>query len=281
MHAADATGLSPNASVATPRTNAHGAPPILVCLFGGLALFKYGMPVKWRGGARSEALLLSLAVHQTRGIPRERLLAQVWPDADAALAVHSLHSLVHQLHRLLGDAIGGAAPVVHSGEIYRLNAEAGVATDTRSFESLAGRGDRAWRSGDCRAASDCYREAVPLYRGDLRAFADDTAVVERERFRAMHLVMLGRLADLACRDGDYSSALESASLVLQFDPGREDAHRVLMSSYAALGQRVQAMRQFLLCERLLRETFDAVPEPATRSLYDRLRLEPGAVQQHT
>jgi hypothetical protein len=49
----------------------------------------------------------------------------------------------------------------------------------------------------------------------------------------------------------------------------------MMSCYAALGQRVQAMRQFLLCERLLRETFDAVPEQETRALYDRLRLEPG------
>jgi DNA-binding SARP family transcriptional activator len=274
MHAAYETSLSTDVSVTTPRTNAHAAQPVLVCLFGGLTLFKYGAPVKWRGGARSEGLLLSLALCQTRGISRERLLAQVWPDADAALAVHSLHSLVHQLHRLLGDAIDGAAPVVHSGEIYRLNVEAGIATDTRSFEALAARGHRAWQAGDCRAACDCYREAVTLYRGDLHAFADDTAVVERERFRAMHLVMLGRLADLACRDGDYSLALESASVVLQFDPGREDAHRVLMSCYAALGQRVQAMRQFLLCERLLRETFDAVPEPATRALYDRLRLEP-------
>jgi DNA-binding SARP family transcriptional activator len=186
---------------------------------------------------------------------------------------------VHQLHRLLGDAINGASPVVHSGEIYRLNVEAGIATDTHSFEDLAGRGDRAWHVGDCSAASDCYRQAVMLYRGDLHAFADDTAVVERERFRAMHLVMLGRLADMACRDGDYSSARESASLLLQIDPDREDAHRILMSCYAALGQRVQAMRQFLLCERLLRETFDAVPEPETRALYDRLRLAPGALQQ--
>ena len=92
----------------------------------------------------------------------------------------------------------------------------------------------------------------------------------------MHLVLLGRLADMACQGGDYLSALESASLVLKYDPGREDVHRTLMLCYAALGQRVQAMRQYLLCERLLRETFDAVPEPATRALYDQLRLEPGA-----
>ena len=50
-----------------------------------------------------------------------------------------------------------------------------------------------------------------------------------------------------------------------------------MCCYAFLGERVQAMRQYLLCERLLRETFDAGPEPATRELYDRLRLSPAGV----
>jgi len=48
----------------------------------------------------------------------------VWPDSSAALAVQSLHSLVHSLHRLLGDGLGGAVPVVHAGEIYRLIFEA-------------------------------------------------------------------------------------------------------------------------------------------------------------
>jgi two-component SAPR family response regulator len=127
------------------------------------------------------------------------------------------------------------------------------------------------------AACESYLDAVGLYRGDLHACTDDSAVVERERLRASYLVMLGRLGDTARRDNDYSSALEYASLVLNYDASREDAHRTLMSCYARLGQRVQAMRQYLLCERLPRETFDAVPEPATRALYDRLRLEPGAV----
>jgi DNA-binding SARP family transcriptional activator len=93
--------------------------------------------------------------------------------------------------------------------------------------------------------------------------------------------MLGRLADIARRDHDYSSALEYASLVLKYDAGREDAHRTLMYCYAVLGQRVQAMRQYLLCERLLRGTFDAVPEPATQELYDRLRLHPGGVLEES
>jgi hypothetical protein len=53
--------------------------------------------------------------------------------------------------------------------------------------------------------------------GDLHAGTDDSAVVERERLRASYLVMLGRLADIARRDHDYSSALEYASRFLTYD----------------------------------------------------------------
>ena len=154
---------------------------------------------------------------------------------------------------------------------------AGIAVDVAAFEALARRGDRHWHAGAWPTASSYYREAITLYRGDLHAGTDDLAVVERERLRAAYLVMLGRLADIARRDHDYSSALEYASLVLKYDAAREDAHRTLMCCYAFLGERVQAMRQYLLCERLLQETFDAVPEPATRELYDRLRLSPAGV----
>src|SRR5437879_5192432 len=215
MHAVDDASRSADASV--NLLSATAAAPIQVCLFGGLTLLKRGSPVNLRGGARSEALLLSLALEERRGVPRERLLGQIWPESDAALAVQSLHSLVHSLHRLLGDEIDGAMPIVHAGEIYRLNLEAGMTVDINAFEALARQGNQAWQTGQWPAASDCYRQAVRLYRGDLHACTDDSAVVERERFRNSYLVMLGRLADMAQRSSNYSSALDYASLVLKHD----------------------------------------------------------------
>lgn len=279
MHAVYESSHPATTAVSEFRAIADGTPPIQVCLFGGLTLLNRGVPLAWRGGAKTEALLLSLGIHGRRGVSRERLLGQLWPDSEASLAVQSLRSLVHYLHRLLGDALDGAPPVVHAGEVYRLNLEAGIDVDIHAFEVLAAHGNQQWQAGEWSAAADCYRQAAGLYRGDLHVGTDDAAVVERERLQHAYLVMLGRLADMARRDNDHASAIEYASLVLRYDAGREDAHRTLMSCYAALDQRVQAMRQYLLCERLLRETFDAVPEPATRALYDRLRLDPAGVQR--
>ena len=55
-----------------------GTAPIQIYLFGGLSVFKRGLPIRSCGGARTEALLMSLALGQRRGVARERLVAQVW-----------------------------------------------------------------------------------------------------------------------------------------------------------------------------------------------------------
>lgn len=175
-----------------------------------------------RGAAAPRRKLCYEALHSRRAAASAQrgLLSQLWPDSEPSLAAQSLHSLLHSLHRLLGDAIGGAPPVVHTAEFYRINVRAGIAVDVAGFEALARQGDRHWHAGAWPTAGSYYREAITLYRGDLHAGTDDSAVVERERLRASYLVMLGRLADIARRDHDYSPALEYASLVL--DPRRRE-----------------------------------------------------------
>ncbi|NTU64270.1 MAG: alpha/beta hydrolase, partial [Chloroflexi bacterium] len=68
-----------------------------------------------------------------------------------------------------------------------------------------------------------------------------------------------------------------ASRLLTVDPCREDAHRLAMRCYARRGERAQALRQYQVCETVLRSEFDAVPEPATRQLFDQIRLSPASV----
>ena len=80
MYAVNDATRSADASVTPPSATA--ALPIQVCLFGGLTLLKWGRPVTWRGAAKTEALLLCLALGERRGVSRERLLSQVWPDSD-------------------------------------------------------------------------------------------------------------------------------------------------------------------------------------------------------
>jgi DNA-binding SARP family transcriptional activator len=250
--------------------------PVLICLLGPFGLFKNGAPLALRGGGRTEALISSLALRRGRRVPREVVLAEVWPESDPALSGQALNTLVHNLHKLLGDALRGAAPVQHVQGFYRLNLEAGVALDTACFEALAGAGD-SQATNDLPSAIVSYRKAISIYRGDLHAGDVQQALIERERLRARYLTLLARLASHYYNEGDIATCLELALQLLEHDPCREDAHRLVMRCHVLRGERTQAMRQYRLCEQILRAEFDVAPEPSTVALYEKIRLDPANI----
>lgn len=251
--------------------------PILICLLGNFYVRKRGESVRVSNGGKAEALLSALALQSDYCVSRDGLLGILWPNTHSELAIQSLNSLVYTLHKRLGDAIGGAAPVLHADGYYLLNVEAGVGVDVACFDALAQAGDRQADAGNRSAAAAAYDCALRLYRGDVCAGNDLHAVLERERLRARYLALLTHLADYYFSEGNHSACLDYAQRLLDKDPCREDAHRLIMRCYVRRGERAQALRQYRLCQDILRAEFDAVPEPATTALFDAVRLHPDSV----
>jgi DNA-binding SARP family transcriptional activator len=251
--------------------------PVYICVLGAFRVYKAGLPVSLRNGGKAEALLCALAQQHAQGIAREQLLEILWPDGSLTLAGQSLNSLVYSLHRLLGDEIGGASPVLHTDGYYQLNRDAGVGVDLASFESLVSAADQLTRDGRDHAAAVLHTQAVRLYGGDLQGGTDLQNTIERERLRTVYLGTLSRLADYYYSEGDYASCLQHAQQLLLKDPCREDAHRLVMRCHVRKGERAQALRQYRTCEHILRHEFDAAPEPATTALFDQIRLYPDSI----
>jgi DNA-binding SARP family transcriptional activator len=251
--------------------------PVLISLFGGFRVIRSGRSVALRAGGKGELLLSALALRDGFRAPRDHLLEILWPEREPLRAAQSLNTLVYDLHQLLGGELRGATPIVYAEACYRLHSEAGVGVDVACFDTLVATGERLARGGDVEASMDAFRSALELYRGDVAASNDLHDVVQRERLRAMHLTVLAHLADHHFRGGEYSTALGYALRLLQSDPCREDAHRVAMRCHVRQGARAQALRQYHLCQEVLRREFDAVPEPATVELFDRVRLQPALV----
>jgi len=250
---------------------------ILICLRGDFRVLKQGQPIKILSGSKTETLLCSLALKQEYCALRDVLLNTLWPNTQIPFAAQSLNSLVYSLNKLLSDGVGGVPSVVYDDGAYRLNVEAGVGVDVENFQILAHAGQARERAGDRSNAVMLYSRAIQLYRGDLRAGTDVQVVMERERLRALYLTLLAHIADYSYAQGDYATCLESALALLANDPYREDAHRLLMRCYVRNGERAQALRQYKLCEQILRAEFNAAPEPSTRALYDLIRLNPDRV----
>jgi DNA-binding SARP family transcriptional activator len=256
---------------------AESQAPVWIALLGSFALLKAGRPVAAPTNGKTEALLSILAIRYKDPVPRDTLLALLWPNHDPALAAQSLNSLVHSLRKQFKTELRGAGLLVHCDGCYRLNAEAGVGIDLAHFEAQIQDGDRAHRRGEPGAAMACYERAVRLYRGDLLAGTDVYAAVERERLRAAYLTLLARIADYHYAQGDYPACLASAFRLVATDPYREDAHRLIMRCHVREGERAQALRQYQFCADILRAEFDMSPEPATTQLYEQIRHDPASL----
>jgi len=265
-------------ATATPR----GSPgpdvaELVICLLGPFHIQRDGLTLAMGESPKLQALLVTLAVSPGYRAGRETILTALWPARERELSSQALNSLTSSLRRALAGSLNGAAPVVYEGGFYSLNVQAGLSLDVAMFNELARAGNQAARLGDASSAVSSYTQAIELYRGDLCVGADINSVLERERLHALNLTLLARVADYQFGVSDYATALETALRLLSHDPCREDAHRLVIRCYVRLGERAQGMRQYRLCELILRQEFEAPPESATQVLFDQIRLDPASV----
>jgi DNA-binding SARP family transcriptional activator len=251
--------------------------PVFICLLGGFRLLKSGQQLALRNAEKVSALLANLAMQDHFGASREHLLQTLWPNSQAELAGHALNSLVYNLHKLLGTAIGDAKPVLYSEGQYQLNVEAGIGVDIACFDVLAHEGHNAERAGQLTAAIQTYERAIQLYRGDLCLVSNTQSLILCEALRAQYLTLLARVAEHYFTARDYGSCLAYALQLLAADPCREDAHRAVMRCYVRQGERAQALHQYRVCTAILRSEFNVAPEPATMALYEQIRLDPDSI----
>jgi DNA-binding SARP family transcriptional activator len=244
---------------------------MLICLLGSFRLLWCGQPRNVFISGKALTLLSLLALHLESGVTRESILNILWPEQDTKHGHDSLHNLVYSLQRRLRDDFHDAPALVFATGSYYLNRDSGFTTDIAAFDALVSSADRCKRIGQIPQAVDRYEKAVALYRGDLSFNLDVTAIVERERLRASFLTILCWLADHAFQSAHDEAALHYALRLLASDPCREDAHRLAMRAYVRRGERAQALRQYRLCEEVLRREFDAAPEALTTDLFESIR----------
>jgi DNA-binding SARP family transcriptional activator len=256
---------------------AQAAPAIAIGCLGRLRLSADGAELPWRPVRRGRAIFQYLLAHRRRPVARDELADVFWPGSSAAAARNCLNTSLSILRSGLRDVLGDLPVVVHREGAYSLDADLDLTVDAEEFEELAARGAGLRRAGDLEGAARAYREAAALYAGDL--FEDDPyedwASSQRRYLRETRLVLLGDLADCESALGDPSAAIALCRQALLIEPEREDVHRRLMASYARVGQRALALRQFEACAEALRRRLRAEPSPETVALHERIRRGAG------
>lgn len=190
--------------------------------------------------------LVAFVALQDKRLQREYAAGMLWLDATNERAAGNLRSTLWRIQK----RVEGLLDV--DGRSIGLQPE--VAVDLRDAERLA--------RGELASCTDCRVFAGELLPG---WYDDDWILLERERYRQLRLRALDALCTQHLEAGQLDEALEAGLLALSVEPLRESAHRALVRVHLAAGNAVEALRQYDLCCRLLREQLGVEP---TQQMHD-------------
>jgi DNA-binding SARP family transcriptional activator len=233
---------------------------IQIKALGGLSVFgDDGRPQSGSAAQPRRMAILALLTHAgDRGIPRDRILAYLWPDAEDDRARNNLAQALYALRRDLGeDAIVGTKDL-------RLNPDR-VATDVDEFQTSLTRGDHE-RAAAVYAGPFLDGFHVPGAAELMRWVEDERQVLSHEWRR-----VLESLARTASAAQDVDGAVRWWRKLAASDPLNARNAVGLMEALAAAGDVAGALDHARIYESLLDQELDLPPDREVVRLATRLR----------
>jgi DNA-binding SARP family transcriptional activator len=238
-----------DAPAATPATPVQASPQPMrtrLTLLGGFELEQDGVPVVVPMSAQRVIAFIALHDHP---LQRAYVAGTLWLDSSEARAHANLRSALWRLGR------PGCALVDTRDQQLRI--DAAVSVDVRDLEtSIRG----------MLTAGDVPLSASLLCADLLPDWYDDWVLLERERFRQLRLHALEVLCERLTEAGRLGEALDAGLAAVAGEPLRESAHRALVRVHLAEGNTAEALRQYRLFRRMLREQLGLEPSAQIEQL---------------
>ncbi|MFN8610031.1 MAG: response regulator [Vulcanimicrobiota bacterium] len=231
-----------------------------------LRLQSFGSFEVWRGEERIgegawktqkvRYLLAYLAAAAPREIPEERVLDEFWPD-DAERGRRNLNDALSALRKAIRCGVQpDFDPIVRHQGLIRLHPDLPRWHDHEEFEKAIARRESS--------------RVVELYRGPyLEGCYWDWAGTIRRRCEQQVMV---HLSLLLAANPPLPLQVELASRLLELDRCSQEGHLALIRAYQAMGRNEEAVRQYQICQRSLKEELDLEPGLAIFEAYQRARL---------
>jgi predicted ATPase/DNA-binding SARP family transcriptional activator len=230
------------------------------------------------------ALLAYLAVNRWQH-QRDHISALFWPDYDQAKAFTNLRHILWEVQQLIGDGWIQARrdtleliPDVDPSQTHTRKEGYSVWLDVAQFRALL-RESRVRAQTEVSQRISLLTDAVQLYRNHfLMGFSlknsppfNEWISVEAEELGRELAGALHLLSGDLCSFGQAEAAVPHAQRLVTLDPLNEALHRHLMHVYLEAGQHNAALKQYQLCERILRKELNIDPQPETRVFYRQIR----------
>ncbi len=221
---------------------------------------------------RARDIFCFIAASPYRRVEKDVLIDIFWRDEDLETIEKNFHPTISHIRKALNSRQAFKEKfIVFRDGAYSLNPELAYSIDTEEFEKAIAEAEKAKREKNTEVLREHLETAHALYRGEFMAGVyEDWAEEKRHYFAEQYSRVLNGLAKLAFAEKKWSNAQKFANEILQIDPFREDAHRLIMKVFAAQGKQAKVKEQFETLQDYLKKELGVTPAPETRRVFQEL-----------
>ena len=227
-------------------------------LLGGASVERSGSPVTGRA-VRGHRLALLALLARGRPLTRDQVLALLFPESDTDRGRRSLSDAIYLVRIGLGEDV-----LLAAGDELRLNPER-MTSDVAEFERLL---DEGWTEDAIGAYTGPLLDGFHL--ADCAEF-EQWLDGERSRLVARYSAGLERLAEGSEERKEWATAAGWWRRLAALDPANGRIAVRLMLALGAGGDRAGALQHARIHSTLLREEYEAEPDPELVALTERIR----------
>jgi LuxR family transcriptional regulator, maltose regulon positive regulatory protein len=246
------------------QTVPFGPPKVVIHTLGRIQVKINGKTITsadWLTQTARDLFLLIVA--HPEGMTKEEIGLILWADASPAELKMRFKNVIYRLRRATGKDT-----ILFDGELYRFDRSLDYEEDVDAFTREVELADREKKFDE---KTYHLRAALRYYKGDyLPELGEDWVLQRRENFKRIYIDHLLQLANLELEQRNFEQALNCTQRLLNEDNCLEEAHRLAMLIYAAMGNRAGVMRQYELCCKALADEYAAQPSIQTQELYHTL-----------
>jgi two-component SAPR family response regulator len=244
-------------AVSPPSLDIHGFGPAQVYLNGNLVAIS-----DWQTRETRDLFYYFL---QSTSATKEEIGMIFWPDISPARLKMRFKTNLYRLRHAVGQDT-----ILFDGERYRFNREGEYRYDVFHFEDLIKK--EQVNNGQTPDQTIAYLQAaVDLVTGAYLADLDaDWVYAQRSHYEELYLSTLMKLGHLYLKAGKAERTIETCNRAITADPLHEEAYRLNMQAFAALGDIAAIARQYQECLDVFQDELGADPSRETSQLYRKL-----------
>jgi LuxR family maltose regulon positive regulatory protein len=251
-------------------------PHLSIETLGGFRVIRGDDVIKEDEWDRSQPkqLLKVIVSYAAKGVPKEVLIDQLWPEERPKSAESDFKTTLRRLRKSLEPEIDkdfGSSYIHLQDNVVSI--DAGLCqVDVDLFLLLLRNGEEKEKAGDVKEALLIYNDAIEMYKGDFLAeeFYIPWANRKREELKGKYIELLSKAASLHDRQGTVKKAIECYKKAIRADSLLEESYQRLMTLYSSKGMYNEALRTYEACKKVLKEELKSKPDPMTTALYNKI-----------